>query len=422
MATKVEVQAAIEAIGIAVANATKVAAALTESSTSGGTESPIQTADILITPLADQALRITTRPGIDKIDWTIVSNVAPTYPWYPNALKKNVEVTAGGITVKPGYLRDGDFVKVGYNGGNWIDGPKNTKANTKAPAQPAGSNPIANWKLGANVERGNPGFLQYNGQKLTQPLFYKEYMPAVGLNWVRMFTWFGTEKDMGINMNETPDPAIFGQLITASMAASGAGIGVSLGLTDVLEAWSVDSRWDAVVRHVRNMARMANDRLDPNMVVLETANELGGGDNGFWNPKRMQLHEVIRQEAPQFWIAHGCGNWNAKQWGNDWQDPPDRRVVLRYHGYEQGSWNRIDGCKQHAQSLGTYVYGGEIMPEFGNGNYDDWGQNWQDCLDAGGHACAGWAITGGRDFRMNRGGDDARLVPELEAWTKKVGR
>lgn len=419
MATKVEVQAAIEAIGIAVANATKVAAALDTSTP----DIPTQSADVVISPLDNQGLRITTRAGIDKIDWTIVSNTPPGYPWYSNALQKDVVVPAGGLSILPNYMRDGDFVKVLWaNQTKWLDGPKTTKANVKTPAQPASSSPIAKWKLGVNVERGSPGALQYNGSKLTQPAFYKEYMPAMGLNWVRMFTWFGTENDMGIDMNHTPDPGIFGSLITAAMAATSNGIGVSLGLTDVLEAWSVDQRWDAVLEHVRNMARLANSKLDPNMVVLETANELGGGDNAFFNPKRMQLHKIIREEAPAFWIAHGCAGWNAKNWGSDWQDPPDKQVVLRYHGYERGNWSRIDGAKAHAKALGTLAYGGEIMPEFGNNSYDDWGQTWQDCLDAGGHACAGWAITGGRDFRMNRAGDDARLLPELEAWTKRVGR
>lgn len=420
MATKADVQAAIEQIGIATAYAAKVAAALEEG---GDVVVPPQTADVMITEKANQSLLITTRPGIDKIDWTIVSNVPPGYPWYSNALQKDVVVPAGGLAILPGYQRDGDFVKVLWaNQTKFVDGPKTTKANIKVPPQPGSKNIIADWRMGLNTERSNPGYLRYNGQLLTQPTFYKDYCPGVGINWIRMFTWFGTEKNMGIDTDHTPDPSIFNVVIEATKAANSTGMGVSLGLTDVLEAWSVDNRWDAVVEHVRNMARIANQQLDPNLTVLETANELGGGDNAFWNPKRMQLHNVIRQEAPQFTIAHGCANWNAKQWGSDWQQPPDRNVVLRYHGYERGNWSRIDDCKAQAKSLGTMIYGGEIMPEFGNGNYDDWGQNWQDCLDNGGHACAGWAITGGRDFRMNRPGDDARLVPELEAWTTRVGK
>ena len=419
MATKAEVQAAIEQIGIATAKAAKVAAALEEGG--GGEVIPPQTADVLITEKANQSLLITTRAGINKVDWTIVSNTPPGYPWYSNALRKDVDVPAGGLAILPGYMRDGDFVKVLWNNQTaFLDGPKNTKKNTVDP-KPTGDKPSAKWKMGLNVERGNPGYLEYNGQNLTKPPYYSEYMPSIGCNWVRFFAWFGTENDMGYDMNVTPDVHRFDSIIEASRVAAKAGIGVSLGMTDVLEAWSIMERWDAVQEHVRNLARECNAKLDPNMVVLETANELGGGDNAFFNPIRLRLHEIIRAEAPAFTIAHGCAGWNNKNWGSDWALPQDRNVVLRYHRYERGNWQNIDPCITQSQKLGTHVYGGEIMPEFGNNDYNAWGQNWKDCLDAGGYACAGWAVTGGRDFRMNRPDKDARLFPELETWTKRIG-
>lgn len=416
MATKADVQAAIEAIGIATAKAAVVAAALVEDT---GPVIPPQAADVIITPLANQALRITTRPGIDKIDWTIVTNVPPDYPWYANALKKDVIVPAGGLSIMPGYDRDGDFVKVLWsNQTQSLDGPKDTKKNTTTTV--GGGKVISTWRMGLNLERFRPGYMKWQGAVLTQPPYFTQYMPSIGCNWVRYFIPFGSENDMGVGTEVAPDVHKFDAIIESARVASQNRLGVSFGMTDVLEAWSLDQRWDAVQENVRNVSRVVKDKLDPAYVVLETANELGGGDNAYFNDKRNRLHQIIREECPQHTIAHGCAGWNNKNWGDDWAQPPDRNVVLRYHRYERGSWQNIDPCKQQAAKLGTQIYGGEVMPEFGNGNYDDWGQNWMDCMAAGGHACAGWAVTDGRDFQMSRGGEDATLRPELETWTKRV--
>jgi hypothetical protein len=420
MATKAEVQAAIEAIGIATARAAVVAAALEEG---GGTEPmPPQTADVLITERAGQSLLITTRPGIDKVDWTIVTNQAPTYPWYSNALHKDVVVPAGGLAILPGYQRDGDFVKVLWaNQTQWLDGPKDTKKNTQTPTQPpGGTNVIAKWRMGLNLERFRPGYMEWQGHLLTQPQYFTQYMPSIGCNWARYFIPFGSENDMGVGTEVAPDVSRFADIIESARVASQNGIGVSFGLTDVLEAWSLDQRWDAVQTNVRNVAREVSGKLDPTKVVLETANELGGGDNAYFNDKRITLHNIIREECPQHVIAHGCAGWNNNNWGADWADPPDRNVVLRYHRYQRGWWEQIDGCKEHAARLGTLIYGGEVMPEFGNGNYDDWGQNWMDGMANGGGAVGGWAVTDGRDFQMSVGGIDATLHAELEEWTKRV--
>jgi hypothetical protein len=416
MATKAEVQAAIEAIGIATAHAAVVAAALTEDT---GPVIPPQAADVLITKTGT-GLLITTRPGIDEVRWTLAQNAAPNYPWY-GPLHPD-PIPAGGLRIdNPQYAHDGDFVKVMWGPGyaNSLDGPKDTKAVVK-PATPTGGKVIANWRVGLNIERFRPSEMTWQGALLTLPNYYVSYMPSIGCNWARFFIPFGSEHDMGVGTQNTPDVHRFDGIIEAARVASQSRIGVSLGLTDVLEAWSVDTRWDAVKQNVQNVARAVKDKLDPNYVVLETANELGGGDNAFFNGKRIELHNIIRAECPNHTIAHGCAGWNNKNWGDDWAQPPDSNVVLRYHKYSRGVWQDIQPCIDQATKLGTLWYGGEVMPEFGNSSLDDWGRNWMDCLDNNGHACAGWAVTTGRDFQMSRGGTDATLLPDLEAWTKAV--
>src|SRR4051794_8131094 len=231
MSTKAEVQAAIEAIGIATAQAALVAAALDDGS---GEVLPPQQADVVITPKS-YGLLVTTRPGIDTVRWSLVQNLAPNYPWYGPV--STVPVPAGGLKiVNPQYAHDGDFVKVlwGANFEHFLDGPKDTHAVVKPPVTGGGSKVIDNWRIGVNVERFRPGEMVWQGSKLTQLPYYGQYLPSIGCNWVRFFIPFGSENDMGVGTSVAPNVSVFGDIIEAARVASQNRFGVVLGFTDVL--------------------------------------------------------------------------------------------------------------------------------------------------------------------------------------------
>lgn len=434
MTTKAEAMAAIEAVGLAVQAAAKVVSALVE-----GPAVPVaQVADVIITDKGNGELLVTTRPGIDKVRWSLVSNnAAGGYPWY--GIVHDDAVTAGGLSITPQYARDGDFIKVlwGANYANWLDGPKVTKAvsvqSLPPTSVPVSSSPAGKFVSGItailNMERTNFLPMSYNNVSLTKQPYYDYLMSVCGINAVRFFIPYNGVDERGVGVGGPPDVSRWDGILDAVQAANMAGMKVFIGCTDVLDKPTMDSHWGSVVVHVDNVAkRIAERGMDPNRVAVECANELAQFDNTYWNPMRLLLHDTIRKRLPGYRIVHGACGWNGWQgFDSTWAKPGDMDIITQFHHYEyMTDWNSV-GSKLLAFSnaIGVPMVNGEFGDDFEHMDYindgDRWIANWKNMVKAVPLLCmAPWAVIGDKhDFRLNRSSTDPRLATKFETAMKQ---
>lgn len=414
MATKADVMAAIEAIAVATAAAAKVANALVVDQTP-----PTQDADVIIKDEGGGSLLITTRAGIDTVKWTLVSNTPPNYPFYGSLNLQTVP--AGGLRLKPAYIKSGDFVKVlfGANYAQSLDGPKNSVVDTPPPII-IGTGPfkfISQWTVGVNIERLRPNSMQYSGQSIRLQPYY-DYLAAMGVTHVRFFIPYNEHQDFGLGTGGAPSVSRWDGILDAVQAATLARLYVMVGCTDVLAY----DRMATVYTHVENVAkRIAERGLDPTKVAVECANELAEGDNAVWNPIRMKLHGILRAKLPQHVIVHGAYNWNdINSFDGTWQAPPDKNSMAQFHNYSNGTdWSGVaTRFGKFTQLHGIPMVNGEQGDDF---QHSDASQEsrWIDdfnrmAANAGLLRPCPWTVTDGGAFRISRGGQDATLTSGME--------
>lgn len=430
MTTKAEALAAIEAV----VKAAQVAATVVSGLPDGvPTVPPPQMEDVTITETGSGGLLVTVRAGIDKVRWSLVSNnEVAKYPWY--GIVHEDMVPPGGLAIKPEYARDNDFIKVlwGTNYALSKDGPKVTKAVVPTvPATPTGTVTapqrfVSQLTVGLNQERKNFLGMQYLGTSMTKRDAY-DYYGSLGVNFQRFFIPMNVSVDRGLGTG-LPSVSSYDDILDAAQAANMAGQFVFFGLTDVLDGGEVD-KWETVKTHVdRASKRIAERGFDPTKFVVECANELAQFDNAYWNPRRLELHDIVRKNLPNHIIVHGACGWNGWQgFDTTWAVPADKNIIMQFHHYERrDDWTDVSSKLQaFAKAVGVPMVNGELGDDFEHmdqtADQVRWTWNFEAFARTAGllRPCP-WALIGGQhDFRLNRGPTDARLTAALETSIKK---
>lgn len=378
-----------------------------------------------------------TARGVAALEWAVVRSDWG-YSWRsPNATSLTLSEGKGTVLFTP--EQPGEFVKFMVPGNRAIfkDSQKMPGA---LPAQvPTGDAAAANafmagLKHGVNFERWRPVYFKWKGASVATDHGYWKYLLSVGVTHVRGFFPVHNNIDMigkGLLNGKMPDDGMIRQFMQPWRTGAAAGVKIFLDITDVQGEGNLRRYWGGFLDYIERFSRIVAEspELGPDRCVIGPFNELIAGTNLSFNDLRMQAHQRIRSVLPNHIITHGASEWNSwKHLTNtNWQAPPDKRVIGRFHHYEDalrgvGYWQ--DVARQLAawseRNGGIPSFVGEAgMDEFVNRSHVLWSTRWLTAIrdqsrGLSKHAPCWWAVTDGNDYRMNPVTTDPTLRPEIE--------
>jgi hypothetical protein len=232
--------------------------------------------------------------------------------------------------------------------------------------------------------------------------------------------------------NAPPDEGRFSRILDAAEQATKAGLHVFLDCTDVMgiEDFTGDAK-DATEAHLANCAEWTAKRhLDPKLFALGPVNEWAGGDdNTLYNDLRKHAHELLRAKLPGYVLTTGPAYWKSRDYLYDpakkFEVFDDLRVIYEWHHYsslDAAGWKAEEG----KLAAWRASHGGRptVCGEAGAGYWDEdvegtklsrapksWPARFQAMLgNIAPERPSIWAVTYGGEYRVNKSGDDPRVM------------
>jgi hypothetical protein len=271
------------------------------------------------------------------------------------------------------------------------------------------------------------------------------YLKSLGLTHVRLILpWRPNESLFGLPNNwvgnTTPPANSIDSMLDNCLEANAVGLKTFCNFMDEVYYEFALPHWDAIKRYATLIGqRIALKNFDATMACFNAGPTewIGGIDDGRrfgrnteMNPLRMDLHNLMRAQLPQFVLTSASSDWGSPRSlvHPDWQAPSDKRCIATWHQYNQpwpwGDPNQQNiaeyNAEQRALEEFSTRHGGipTVCQEWGlGGRFEgpEWIRRLQTLRDSNliKQKAMPWAISAGAWLRMNIDETNVRLKPHL---------